>query len=121
MADNPATRELARLVRAGRVSLHGLRMCWRNEAAFRLEVVLALIFVPLGLWLGQGGVEKVLLAGSCFMVMITEVINSAVEAVVDRISDEHHPLSGLAKDLGSAAVFLSMVLFWLTWTLILLF
>lgn len=118
---NPVTQEIRRLQAAARFSWQGLRMCWRNEAAFRTEVVVAVFFIPFGLWYGTGGVEKALLAGSCLIVMITELLNSAVEAAVDRISAERHELSGLAKDLGSAAVMVSMMLFWVTWGSILIF
>ena len=119
MADNLVTREIRRLNAATRVSLKGLRMCWQNEAAFRFEVLLAVFFIPLGLWLGASPAEKALLAGTSIIVMIVEVLNSGIEAVVDRIGQEKHELSALAKDLGSAAVLLSMVLFWLVWGLIL--
>ncbi len=81
----------------------------------------SVILIPLGLYLGQGGVEKALLAGVCIFVMIVEVLNSSIEAVVDRVGHEHHELSGLAKDLGSAAVLLSLTLFALIWALVLFF
>lgn len=91
----------------------------RHEAAFRQEVLVALIAVPLGLWLGEGGIEKALLVGSWILVMIVELLNSAIEATVDRFGPEHHALSGRAKDIGSAAVLLSIVLSLLVWVLIL--
>ena len=81
----------------------------------------SVILIPLGLYLGQGGVEKALLAGVCIFVMIVEVLNSSIEAVVDRVGHEHHELSGLAKDLGSAAVLLSLTLLALIWALVLFF
>ena len=81
----------------------------------------SIVFIPLGLFLGEGGVEKVLLVGVCFLVMIVEVLNSGIEAVVDRVGQEHHELSGLAKDLGSSAVLLSLLLFVITWILVLFF
>lgn len=80
---------------------------------------MAALALPLGLYLGQGGVEKALLAASIMLVLLTEILNTAIEAVVNRISTEQHPLSGLAKDLGSAAVFLALVLAALVWGLIL--
>lgn len=100
-------------------SLKGLRAAWRHEASFRLEVGLSIVLVPLGLWLGQGGVEKLLLAGSPLLVLSAELLNSAIEAVIDRVSPEFNELAGRAKDMGSAAVFLLMLLVGLTWLLLL--
>ncbi len=117
----PGQTGITRLISAMGYSRKGLQACWRSEAAFRQEVALSVVLIPLGLYLGHGGVEKALLIGVCLLVMIVEVLNSAVEAVVDRIGHEHHELSGLAKDLGSAAVFLSLLLLGLTWLLILFF
>ncbi len=82
-----------------------MRAAFRHEAAFRQELLLAILLVPLGLWLGDGGVERALLVGSWILVMIVELLNSAIEATVDRFGPEHHELSGRAKDIGSAAVF----------------
>lgn len=117
----PGETGLKRVVSAFYNSLRGFSGCWKNEAAFRQEVMLCVILVPLGLWLGVGGVEKSLLVGTCFLVLIVEILNSGIEAVVDRIGHEHHELSGLAKDLGSAAVFISLALVGITWGLVLLF
>jgi diacylglycerol kinase (ATP) len=100
-------------------SLKGLRAGWRHEASFRLETCLAVVLIPLGLWLGQGGVEKLLLAGTPLLVLSAELLNSAIEAVVDRISPEHSEMAGRAKDMGSAAVFLLMLLVLLAWGLVL--
>ena len=100
-------------------SLKGMRAGWQFEASFRLEVYLAIILFPLGLWLGHGGVEKALMCGSILLVLSAELLNSAVEAVVDKVSPEFHELAGRAKDMGSAAVFLLMVNVILCWTLIL--
>ncbi|MCB1803289.1 MAG: diacylglycerol kinase [Gammaproteobacteria bacterium] len=111
---------LTRVLRAFGYSMLGLRACWRYEAAFRQEALLALVVIPLGLWLGDGATEKVLLVGSWLLVMIVELLNSAIEAVVDRFGAEHHDLCGRAKDMGSAAVFLTISLALLTWGLILL-
>ena len=110
---------LRRLINALGYSRDGLASAWRHEAAFREEVALAAAAIPLGLWLGQGGVEKVLLVGSILLVLIVELLNSAVEAVVDRVSDEHHELSKRAKDIGSAAVLLTLALAAAAWGLIL--
>ncbi len=100
-------------------SLKGMRAGWQFEASFRLEVYLTVILFPLGLWLGHGGVEKALMCGSILLVLSAELLNSAVEAVVDKVSPEFHELAGRAKDMGSAAVFLHMVNVILCWTLIL--
>jgi diacylglycerol kinase (ATP) len=100
-------------------SLKGMRAGWQFEASFRLEVYLTIILFPLGLWLGRGGVEKALMCGSILLVLSAELLNSAVEAVVDKVSPEFHELAGRAKDMGSAAVFLLMVNVILCWTLIL--
>jgi diacylglycerol kinase (ATP) len=100
-------------------SLKGLHATWTFEASFRLEVYLFIIFFPLGLWLGHGGVEKAMLVGSLFLVLAAEILNSAIEAVVDKTTPEFHELAGRAKDMGSAAVFLLMVNVILCWTLVL--
>ncbi|MFZ5770639.1 MAG: diacylglycerol kinase [Thermodesulfobacteriota bacterium] len=113
-------RGLRRLIRAGKSSLAGITAAFKHEEAFRQEFVLAVVLVPVALLLGETGVEKALLAGSLLLVMIVELLNSAVEAVVDRVGLEIHPLSGRAKDMGSAAVFLVLVFAALVWLLILL-
>ena len=120
MSEYNETGGMTRVVKAFGYSLQGFRACYRHEAAFRQEVLVALVVVPLGLWLGANGVEKVLLAGSWVVVMIVELLNSAIEATVDRFGPEHHKLSGRAKDIGSASVFLSISLAILVWLLILL-
>ena len=107
-----------RLRRATGYSLAGLRAAFQHEQAFRQEVYLLLIVVPLGLWWGDGAVEKVLLIGSWLIVMIAELLNSAVEAVVDRIGSEPHELSGRAKDIASAAVMVALALAFTTWFLL---
>ena len=111
---------LTRIFRAFGYSLQGLGAAVRHEAAFRQELALAVLLLPLGLWLGAGGVERALLAGSWVLVLIVELLNSAIEATVDRFGPEHHDLSGRAKDIGSAAVMLSIGLAILIWALILL-
>jgi len=108
-------RGLRRLVDAAGYSAAGLAVAWRGEEAFRQEVLLAVALLPLALWLGQSPLERLLLVASWLVVMIVEILNTAVEATVDRISDERHRLSGEAKDLGSAAVFLSLLLTALVW------
>ena len=110
-----------RLVCALRFSLQGLAACFRHEEAFRMELALSLVLAPLGFWLGKNGIEVALLVGVLLLVMIVELLNSAVEAAIDRISPEHSELAGGAKDLGSAAVLLSMALVVLVWGAILLY
>ncbi|MBF0184986.1 MAG: diacylglycerol kinase [Magnetococcales bacterium] len=107
-----------RIIRAAGYSLQGLQAAWQNEAAFRQELLLALLLAPLGFWLGQNATQKALLLGSLLLVLITELLNSAIEATVDRGGTEFHPLAGQAKDIGSAAVLLSLLLVVLTWGLI---
>jgi diacylglycerol kinase (ATP) len=111
---------LRRVLNATRYSLEGLAAAARHEAAFRQELLLAIVLVPLGLWLGNDGVERALLAGSVLLVLVVELLNSAVEAAVDRISPEHHPLAKRAKDLGSAAVMLSLAGAAVVWLLVLI-
>ena len=113
-------RGIPRLTQALTCSLSGLRSAWRKEEAFRLEVLAAVVLVPLALWWGGSGVERALLLGSVLLVLIVELLNSAVEAVVDRVGLEHNELSGLAKDLSSAAVLLSLLLVPVVWALVLL-
>ncbi|MBI1943910.1 MAG: diacylglycerol kinase [Betaproteobacteria bacterium] len=110
---------LQRLVNATRYSLSGLAEAARHEDAFRQELMLAAVLVPLGLWLGASGVERALLAGSVLLVPVVELLNSAVEAALDRVSAEEHPLSKRAKDYGSAAVMLALVNAAVVWLLIL--
>lgn len=107
------------IVRALKWSWKGLRAAWSHEASFRLEVLICVVLLPAGLWLGHGAVEKALLAGSLLLVLAMELINSAVEAVVDKVSPEFHELAGRAKDMGSAAVFLLLANVALCWGLIL--
>ena len=101
-------------------SMKGLKACYQFEASFRAEVSLAIVVVPLGLWLGQGAVEKIILITFPVLTLATELLNSAIEAVVDKVSPEFHELAGRAKDMGSASVFLMMMMFLLTWGLILI-
>ena len=111
---------VARIIKAGVYSWQGLCAAWRHEAAFRQEVCLSMVLIPLGLYLGENGVEKALLVASVMLLPLVEVLNSAIEAVVDRHGGEHHELAGRAKDMGSAAVGLAMVLLVAVWVLVLL-
>ena len=108
-----------RLSRAFGSTWRGFLAAWREEEAFRQECLLALVVVPLGLWLGDDGIERALLVGPMFVVLAIELVNSALEATVDRIGIERHPLSAIAKELGSAAVFIAFVLLGLNWLLVL--
>lgn len=108
-----------RLIRALGFSLDGLRAAWRSEWAFRVDVVVFVMLVPLAGWLGRTGVERAILIGSLFLVLIAELVNSGIEAVVDRIGPDRHELSKKAKDLGSAVVLIALVNAGVVWLLIL--
>ena len=110
-----------RFLQSFAASSRGVRGAFRNEAAFRQELLVAVPVVVGGIWLGRTGVERALLIGPMVLILVVELLNSAIETTVDRIGLEHHELSGLAKDLGSAAVFLSFGLLGLTWLLVLVF
>jgi diacylglycerol kinase (ATP) len=101
-------------------SWQGFKGAFKFEAAFRQEVALAVVLIPLGVYLGKSGIEKALLVGSVLMVLIVELLNTGIETVVDRIGLERHELSGLAKDVGSSAVLLSFALLSVIWGFILL-
>jgi len=118
MADRGNTG-ITRIINAGGYSWQGLCAAWRHEAAFRQEVWLAAVMIPLGLYLGGNGVEKALLIGSVLLILLVELLNSAIEAVVDRFGDEQHELSGRAKDMASAAVALALALMVVVWILVL--
>jgi len=107
---------LDRVVRAAGYSLAGLRSAYRGESAFRQEAWLAAVLLPAAFWLGRSWVEVTLLAGSVTLVLIVELLNSSIEAAIDRVSFELHDLSKRAKDLASAAVFLSLVLCGAVWS-----
>lgn len=113
--------DFQRVINATKYSMKGLKAAYLYEAAFRQEVWLSCILIPLGFYLGNGAIEKILLVGSVLLVLVAELLNSAVENVVDRIGSEFHELSGRAKDIGSAAVFMAMMITGLTWLLILFF
>lgn len=117
MANN--TTGLTRIIKAAGYSWKGFRAAWINEAAFRQEGIAAIVAVAIAYWLDVDAITRVLLIGSVLIVMIVEILNSAIEAVVDRIGPEHHELSGRAKDMGSAAVLLAIVIALITWGLLL--
>ena len=111
-------RHPGRILKAAKWSLQGLRAAWLHESSFRLEVYLFLVLAPLGWWLGDTGVERALLIGSCLLVLGIELLNSSIEAVIERYGAEFHELAGRAKDMGSAAVFVLMLNVLLVWGLI---
>ena len=111
-------RGIRRLKKAFGYSVAGLKAAWRNEEAFRIEVLLMIFVIPAGLWLGTTVMQRALLIGIYFIVLITELINSAIEAVVDCIGKDPHILAGRAKDLGSAAVLVSITACFVVWGII---
>ena len=117
---NHNARGWGRVIYAFGYSMQGFKACFQSEEAFRQELFLLLFLAPLGLWLGETPVERALLLGCLLIVLIVELLNSAIEANVDRVGMERHELSGRAKDIASAAVFMSFTLTALTWGLILL-
>jgi diacylglycerol kinase (ATP) len=119
MNDRHKPTGITRLVRAFGYSFQGFLHTWREEAAFRQEVLLSLAVIPAGLYFGNSGVERALLVSPMLLILVVEILNSAVEAVVDRSGTELHPLAGMAKDMGSAAVMLSFALLGTVWFLIL--
>lgn len=110
---------IKRLICAAGYSWAGLRAAFAHEEAFRQEMVLTLLLLPLAIWLGDTGLERAVLIASWVLVLLMELGNSAIEAVVDRISDEHHPLAGRAKDIGSAIVLLALLNAAAVWALVL--
>jgi len=110
---------ITRVIRAFGYSFQGFRHAWREEAAFRQEALLSVLLIPIGLYLGRSGVERALLVSPVLLILVIEILNSAVEAVVDRSGTERHPLAGMAKDMGSAAVMLSFILLGTVWFLVL--
>ncbi len=112
----PGNTGVTRIIKAFGFSIKGFRALWQHEAAFRQELLLALVMVPIALWLARSAMELALLLLTLFIVVITEIINSAIEAVVDRVSDEHHELAGRAKDMGSAAVFVALLMVAVVWS-----
>jgi diacylglycerol kinase (ATP) len=116
---NQNARGWRRVVNAFGVSINGLKACYKLEEAFRQELLVIIPLTPVAVWLGGTPTERALLVGSLLIVPIVELLNSAIEANVDRIGYERHELSGRAKDIASAAVLLSIVFAAVTWTLIL--
>ena len=114
----PETSGIKRIINAFGFSFLGLRAAFKHEAAFRQELAFCVILIPFSFWLGQTVIERALLIGALILVLIVELINSAIEAVVDRIGTEHHELAGRAKDIGSAAVLVSLVNSTIIWGLI---
>jgi diacylglycerol kinase (ATP) len=117
---NQNARGWRRIVNAFGFSMQGFIACYEHEEAFRQEVWVLIPSLPLGLWMGETPVERALLVGSLLVVLIVELLNSAIEANVDRVGLEHHELSGRAKDIASAAVFLSITFAAAVWGLILI-
>lgn len=111
---------IKRLVNAFGYSMLGFRACFKHEEAFRQEVYASIVLIPLALYLGNTGVERALLLGSWLVVPLVELLNSAIENAIDRIGTEQHQLSGRAKDIGSAAVFVALLLCASVWLLVLL-
>jgi diacylglycerol kinase (ATP) len=116
---SPKHKGFKRIVAATKYSFHGLKLAAQTESAFKQELIASLVLIPLAIWLGDSSIEQSLLISSVVFVMIVELLNTAVEAVVDRVSPDFHELSRQAKDLGSAAVFLSISLASLVWVLLL--
>ena len=112
---------LPRIIKATGYSWQGVCAAYRHEAAFRQEIWLCSVMIPLGLYLGDNGIEKALLVSSVILLPLVEILNSALEAVVDRIGEERHELSGRAKDMASAAVVMALVLTTVVWVLVLFF
>jgi len=119
MAKTGATG-IKRILNAAVYSWQGLKAAYINEAAFRQEIWLALILAPAGIYLGDTLLDKAVLVCSLLFVLITELLNSAIEAIIDRISDEHHELSGRAKDIGSATVLIAIIMAIIIWLAVLL-
>lgn len=111
----PPLKVIARLSRAARWSAQGLRAAFSHEQSFRIEVALLPVIIGLAFWLADGLWQQAALVSAWLLILLIEILNSAIEAVVDRISNEQHPLSGRAKDLGSAAVFIALVINLLLW------
>lgn len=114
----PGKTGLSRILDASKYSWLGYKACFKNEAAFRQELFLGALLVPVAIIFAQTHVELALLLGSLFLVLIVEILNSGIEAVVDRISDEQHELSGRAKDLGAAAVMTALMNVIVIWSII---
>ena len=116
----PGKTGMGRLLGAAQYSVQGLNAAWKNEAAFRQELYLVLVLTPLAILVANSIVQFLLLVAPLFVLLITELLNSALESAVDRIGPEHHVLSGQSKDMGSAAVFIALLFAICTWALILI-
>ena len=116
--EKESRKGLRRLWDAIAVSFYGLKAAWRHEAAFRQELVLTLVLLPAAWWLGTTMTQRAILIASLLLVLIVELLNSAIESIVDRIGAERHPLSGRAKDMGSAAVLLALIAAAAVWALV---
>lgn len=114
----PGKTGIARVIDAFGYSMKGLSASWKYEAAFRQEVTLGILLIPAAFWLAQTHIELILLISSIFWVWMAELANSSVEAVVDRTGSERHELSGRAKDIGSALVFMSLLLLVIVWGIV---
>ena len=112
----PGNTGLLRVFRAARYSAQGLKQAWQHESAFRQEVALLIVMIPLAIWLGRTLVEQALLIAVCLLVLLVELLNSAIEAAIDRQGSERHELSGRAKDMGSAAVSIALLIVVLVWS-----
>jgi len=118
MLAKPGRKGIGRIIHAAGYSWSGIKACWQHEAAFRQELMLSAVLFPLSFYVTADLAETALLIATLFLVLLMELVNSAVEAVVDRIGPEHHALSGRAKDIGSAAVMLSLLLVAIVWGLV---
>jgi diacylglycerol kinase (ATP) len=115
----PQNTGIRRIALATRYSVRGIRAAWIHEAAFRQELLLAFALTPAAIWLGRSALEVSVLIGVCLLVLVIELLNSAVETTIDRIGPERHELSGRAKDVGSAAVFIALTIVVLVWASVL--
>lgn len=113
----PSNTGIKRITSAVRYSIQGLTFAWKNEEAFRQEFIMSVVLLIGATFLSESAIEYIILIVPVFIVLIVELLNSAIEAVVDRISDEKHRLSGAAKDTGSAAVFVSVLLLIIVWSI----
>lgn len=115
----PTKKGIARLIAATHYSAAGMRAAFQSEEAVRMEVAAFVVMAPLGFWLGSTDVEKVLLVGSLVLVILMELMNTAIEKAIDRVGKDYHELSRVAKDIGSATVLISIALVLFTWTVLL--
>ncbi len=113
--EKQANTGISRIVKAAGFSLQGLKSAFQNEAAFRQELMLCLVVIPLAFVVGESALERIVLIGLSLLILVVELLNSAIEALVDRVGTEHHELSGRAKDMGSAAVLVSLALWAYAW------